>query len=308
MRREPVADASTSTILTEETFTADRTRTLLERACRLAGLDPTGAVVLRHHTNAVYRLTTAPVVVKVARPSQTNVREVVRLVRWATENGIPTVGLLDDVQQPVEIGGCAITFWHYLSQSRPITAGDIARPLRALHTAPHPSTPTRNLDAPAAIKWALDQSQLLTDTEREALLDTWERLRSLAPTLPYEAPPQLIHADPQHRNTLWDDSSDRAVLCDWDSAVIGHIEWDLVTIEVHCRRFGHPEQHYAAFCERYGRDIRRWSGYRTLRELRELRMIATNARKSRPGTPQAVEVHRRISALDESHAERWNIL
>ncbi len=163
-----MTDASTSTSLTEQTFTPDRTRTRLERACRLAGLDPTGAVVLRHHTNAVYRLTTAPVVVKVARPSQTNVRDVVRLVRWATENGIPTVGLLDDVQQPVEIGGCAIPFWHYLSQTRPVTAGDIAGPLRALHTAPHPPTPTRNLDAPAAIKWALDQSQLLTDTEREA--------------------------------------------------------------------------------------------------------------------------------------------
>ena len=303
-----MADASTFTVLTEQTFTPERTRPLVEEACRLAGLDPAGAVILRHHTSAVYQLTAAPVVVKVARPSQTNVSDVVALVGWATEQGIPTVRLLDDVHQPIELAGCAVTLWHYLPQTRPITAADIAIPLRALHAAPDPPVTVRQLDAPAAIKWAIDESRLLDGGERAALLERWERLRDLTPSLPYEAAPRLIHGDPQHRNTLWDQASGQAVLCDWDSAVIGHVEWDLVTIEVHCRRFGHPEHHYTAFCERYGRDIRRWSGYETLRELRELRMIATNARKSRPGTPQATEVRRRIATLDGDPTGLWHII
>jgi hypothetical protein len=303
-----MTDASTFTVLTEQTFSPERTRPLVEEACRLAGLDPAGALILRHHTNAVYQLTSAPVVVKVARPSQTNVHDVVALVHWATEQGVPTVRLLESVRQPLELAGCAVTLWYYLPQTRPITAADIAGPLRALHTVPLPPVAVRELDGPAAIKWAIDESQILGAAERDALLERWERLRDLAPTLPYEAAPRLLHGDPQHGNTLWDDASDQAVLCDWDSAVIGHVEWDLVTIEVHCRRFGHPEHHYAAFCERYGRDVRRWSGYEALRELRELRMIATNARKSRPGTPQAAEVRRRIAALDGDPTGLWHIL
>jgi aminoglycoside phosphotransferase (APT) family kinase protein len=64
------------------------------------------------------------------------------------------------------------------------------------------------------------------------------------PELRYDGPPRLIHGDPQHRNALWDEENKRPVLSDWDSAVIGPVEWDLATIEVHCRRFGFPEQEY----------------------------------------------------------------
>jgi hypothetical protein len=98
------------------------------------------------------------------------------------------------------------------------------------------------------------------------------------------------------------------VLSDWDSAVIGPVEWDLATIEVHCRRFGFPEQEYQNFCTRYGRDIREWDGFATMRDLRELRMVTTNARKSPPGSPQAAEVHRRIAALEANDELRWSIL
>ncbi|MFD5115181.1 hypothetical protein ACFWNG_23155 [Streptomyces sp. NPDC058391] len=55
----------------------------------------------------------------------------------------------------------------------------------------------------------------------------------------------VIQGDPQHRNALHD--GDTAVLCDWDTAAVGRPEWDLVTIEVHCRRFGYGQPHYQAF-------------------------------------------------------------
>ena len=82
-----------------------------------------------------------------------------------------------------------------------------------------------------------------------------------------------------------------------------------MTIEIHCRRFGHPASSYADFCRIYGRDIRDWPGYRVLKDLRELRMIATNARKSDPGSSSAAEVRRRIAYLRvEETAENWAIL
>ncbi|WP_394620065.1 phosphotransferase family protein [Lentzea sp. JNUCC 0626] len=107
---------------------------------------------------------------------------------------------------------------------------------------------------------------------------------------------------------LLDNGVQAAVLIDWESAVFGPVEWDLVTIEVHCRRFGFAHTEYDEFCERYGRDVREWSGCRTFKDLRELRMITTNARKSAVGSPQADEVHRRIAQLDDAPSSRWFIV
>ena len=44
----------------EENFTPAVSRPVVEAACRLVGLDATGAILLRHQTNGVYQLTTGP--------------------------------------------------------------------------------------------------------------------------------------------------------------------------------------------------------------------------------------------------------
>jgi aminoglycoside phosphotransferase (APT) family kinase protein len=136
------------------------------------------------------------------------------------------------------------------------------------------------------------------------------RAASLAAALPglrYEAAPCLLHGDPQHGNALHD--ADATVLSDWESVAVGPTEWDLVTIEIPCRRFGHPAQTYEEFCTEYGRDVRRWSGFAVLRDVRELRMITTNARKASAGSPGATEVHRRIEqARHEDSEALWSIL
>lgn len=121
-----------------------------------------------------------------------------------------------------------------------------------------------------------------------------------------ERRPVVLHGDPQHRNALIAPSG--TVLCDWDSAVVGPPEWDLVTVDVHCRRFGYPPAHYDDFATAYGRDVREWKGYSVLRDLRELRMITTNARKAQPG-PTLDEVKRRIQGLNHGDEhQRWSIL
>ncbi|MGW6936866.1 phosphotransferase family protein [Lentzea sp. NPDC054927] len=263
-------------------------------------------VLLRHQTNAVYQLTTAPVVVKVVRPGIRHTEDVVKLVQWLVEQRVPTVTLLD-IEQPMPLAGCAVTLWHYLPQDRPVSAGDIARPLLSLHSLESVPLELPKLDALGMIRHSIEASTFLTDPERtmlaEILADVDSRLQAVE-----TSKPRLIHGDPQHRNTLWYNDVRRAVLCDWESAVFGPVEWDLVTIEVHCRRFGFAPEEYDEFCERYGRDIRAWSGYEAFRDLRELRMITTNARKSTPDTPQAAEVRRRIAQLGEHTNARWFIL
>ncbi|MGZ3144447.1 phosphotransferase family protein [Lentzea chajnantorensis] len=291
--------------LTESTFEPDRTALVAAEASRRAGLDPAGMVLLRHQTNAVYRLVTAPVIVKVLRPNIRHTENVVRLVRWLSERHVPTLSLLD-IEQPLDITGCAVTLWPYLPQNREMSAGEIAEPLFSLHRLTTAPIELPQLDALGAIRRSIDSSTIVSAAERNRLerhlSDVTSRLQQVE-----LSEPRLIHGDPQHRNTLWDESG-QAVLCDWESAVFGPAEWDLVTIEVHCRRFGFPPEQYDNFCERYGRDVREWDGYEVFRDLRELRMITTNARKSAPGTPQAAEVTRRIAQLGDDHAQPWSIL
>ncbi|MFK4688205.1 hypothetical protein RKD22_001140 [Streptomyces pristinaespiralis] len=99
------------------------------------------------------------------------------------------------------------------------------------------------------------------------------------------------------------------MLCDWDTIAQGQPEWDLVTVEVHCRRFGYGHAHYQAFASAYGWDVTKCAGYPVLRDIRELRMITTNARKVRHAPESLNEIQRRVDGLRRRDVELpWNIL
>jgi thiamine kinase-like enzyme len=297
---------------TYRTFTPERTRELLVTGCQEVGIRSDDAKLIRHQTNAVYLLEREQAVVKIARPDYAieHIQRTVDLTRRLMGIDFPTVPLLD-VEQPLVIEDSAMTFWRYLPQRRPITAADIAAPLRWLHSLPHPphmSVPTMpRLDAISAIRYSLERERILSSDEHALLVSRCASLESALHELSYKRPDCLIHGDPQHGNTLW--QGQHAVLCDWESASTGPAEWDLVTIEVHCRRFQHPEETYADFCRVYGRDVREWEGFETMRDVRELRMICTNARKSAPTSRSAAEVRRRVVQLQEETVDAaWSIL
>lgn len=296
------------TDIAEHVHTPDRTRTIAEAAARMAGLDPAGAVLIRHQTNGVYRLVTAPVVIKVAPPGEQNLAEVVNLVSWLHDHAVPTVALWDGVSQPLEIAGSGVTLWRYLPQVRPVKAADIAEPLLALHDAPLPPFSLPPVDPFGEIRHSIASSQFLTDDDRAMLTEHCSLLAQDESRLDFGSTPGLIHGDAHHHNTLLDSVRGGAVLSDLDTAAVAPREWDLVTVEVHCRRFDHPPAEYAEFCQRYGRDVREWSGYAWLRDVRELRMITTNARKSAPGSPAAAEVRRRLDHLRRGEQSIWHIL
>ncbi|MGI5191178.1 phosphotransferase family protein [Promicromonospora sp. CA-289599] len=300
---------TTSPHYTEHIHTPEVTGPIAEQAARQTGLDPDGMILLRHQTSGVYRLTRAPVVIKVAPPGEQHLTDVVRLVTWLQDHGVPTVELWGDpTNQPLHIDGRVVTLWRYLPQERAVRAPDIADSLLALHNAPPPPFPLRPLDVFGPIGRSIAASPLLTDDDRNLLTDLCTRLAQDNALLTAGSEPSLIHGDAQHRNTLLDPSNGLAVLSDWDSAALGPREWDLTTIEVHCRRFDHPSAEYDQFCQRYGRDIRDWSAYPWLRDVRELRMITSNARKSPPGSPAATEVRRRLDNLRDGGNLSWNIL
>ncbi|MET9290830.1 phosphotransferase [Streptomyces sp. NPDC003077] len=282
---------------------------ILRQACATAGLDSTGAQLLRGHTNAVVRLATSPVVVKIARRGShpSDVERTVRFVRWLMEQNFPTAPL-HPVEQPVLVGQHAVTFWTYLPQpSHPVAAQQLAKPLYALHSLPTPPVALPSLDPVGAIRSSLTKITDLPGPATRFLSQRLDRLVGQLAEVRFPSPETVVQGDPQHRNALHDGHD--AVLCDWDTVALGHREWDLVTIEIHCRRFGYSAAHYRAFAETYGYDITRWAGYPVLRDLRELRMITTNARKIRYAPDSRVEVERRIDGLQcEDTQLCWHIL
>ncbi len=286
-------------------------RAILGSACGSVGLDAARATLLRGHSNAVLRLANAAVVVKIARQGSdaAGARTAVLLTRWLTDQGFPTVSLYPGIDQPILVDGHAVTFWAYLPQpAEPVTARQLGSPLRLLHGLGLPPFPLPKLDAIAAIRCSLAASSELSVADARFLTDRANTLEQQLAGVRYELPRAALHGDPQHRNALHT-SDGQVVLCDWDSAVLGPPEWDLVTVEIHCRRFGYPPGHARAFADAYGHDITTWPGYPVLRDVRELRITTTNARKSTDQPAKLAQVHTRIAALragDTHH--RWEIL
>lgn len=292
------------------TFTPDRTLDLLRDACRMAGLDPSGARLLRHHTNAVYRLQRHPIVVKITRPGA-NLSRIIQTVALATalaEAGVPSIRIWPDLSQPITVDDSHCTFWSAIDVVREPVASDLAEPLRGFHQLGLASgfdLPV--LDPFAAIVGSLHRSTVLNIGDLDFLHDYACKLGEDYEAVRFDHPDALIHGDAHHSNTLI--SSNGPVLADLESACAGPPEWDLVTLAVHCRRFGHPDTEYRDFTTAYGFDIEKWSGYSTLAAVRELRMITTNAWKSAPGTPAASEVERRVQALRAGQDDvRWRLL
>ncbi|MEO3807159.1 aminoglycoside phosphotransferase family protein [Nonomuraea sp. B1E8] len=280
-------------------FTEAQLSDLLRRACDAAGLRVDGAVVLRGQTNAVIRLQAAPVIVKIARAG-TNPAEVARTVRfvsWLMDLGFPTVPLYKPEIQPLLLDGHAITLWDYLPQPpEPVPTEALAKPLSRLHRLDQPPVSLPRSNVIEAIRRSLRATTLLSEPDLRFLRERADRLASELTDIQYVLNPDaMTQGDPHHRNALH--SSEGVVLCDWDSVSIGQPEWDLITIEVHCRRFGYGQAAYDGFAQAYGFDITSWSGYHSLRDLRELRMIATNARKSTHAPEKAAEVIRRVDGL-----------
>ncbi|MEV4494568.1 phosphotransferase [Micromonospora arborensis] len=293
-------------------FVEARTRPVLAEVCRRLDMSDAGASLLRHHTNAVYAV--GDVVVKIAPVDigLERTRTVVAVVRWLDDRGFPTVGLSPCLPQPLLVGEHAVTIWQRLNPAHdsPVTAAELGELLSKLHALPPPPVNLPKLQPIESIRRSLERSTIISVEERDLLLNRLELLAARWSEMDFPRGMSLIQSDPQTRNALrrFDGTP---VLADWDGAAIGPREWDLATVAVHCRRFAQPgPAAFVDFTAAYGWDVSSWQGFEQLCQLRELQMIATNARKSRPGTEAAAEVHRRVAGLRKGAQElgQWQIL
>lgn len=256
-------------------FTREKLDDALAAFCAQLGLDPRGAILLRFTNNAVYSLTSAPVVVRIvgSRTLRYRAEKVVDVARYFAANGIPAIRLLPDVEQPLVAGEHVATAWTTVDRaSRRSTAADLAGLLRRVHVLPVPAglTEWAPLDD---VRARIADAEELDDDDRRFLLRRCDHVDDALTSLDFQLPTGVVHGDAHPGNVIV--GPDGPVLCDFDSTCVGPPEWDLTPLAVGRERFGDPADRYRMLVDEYGFDVAAWEGYPVLRLARELKLTTS---------------------------------
>jgi aminoglycoside phosphotransferase (APT) family kinase protein len=273
---------------------------VLERACAIAGIDATGARLLRVGSNSVYRLK-RPIIVRVSRPGADpgQVRRTVAVARWLQSVDYPAVRVVD-VDQPVVTGQHVVTFWEAVSDDADqyASVAQVAQVLVELHNLTAPD----DLHLPGLEPFAnapqrIEASTWLTPPDRAFLTAMLAQMRALYAGIEFTLPPGVIHGDASIGNVLRDDRGDPVVI-DLDGFATGPREWDLALTAIYYDSFGwHTREEYQDFVRVYGVDIMAWPGYPAMRAVREFLMVTWVIQKAAESEQAAAEAAKRIAAL-----------
>jgi len=275
-------------------------RDVLERACVIAGIDATGARLLRVGSNTVYRLG-APVVARVSRPGAdvAQIRRTVAVARWLQSVGYPAVRAVD-VDQPVVTGGQVVTFWEAVSDDgdQYASTSEVAELLVRLHKLTAPEELRLPDLAPFASAPArIETSTWLTPQDRAFLVTMLAQMQDAYAGLEFALPPGVIHGDANVGNVLRDRRGDPVVI-DLDGFAVGPREWDLALTAIYYDSFGwHTRDEYDEFARVYGFDIMTWPGYPVMKSVREFLMVTWVIQKAPESAQAAAEAAKRIAAL-----------
>ncbi|MFE1463956.1 phosphotransferase enzyme family protein [Streptomyces nigra] len=259
-------------------FTAEGVEIVLREACESAGLDPEGAELLRLGSNAVYRLTSLPVIVRIARDPAVHaeMERAVAVARWLESAGFPAMRVSAGTEQPLSVRGRVVTLWESVQERvEYATVGEVADLLRRLHWLEEPDTlGLPYFDPLAKLAASLEGLSGVSDLDRAFLEERAAKLAKEYDRLDFVLPFGMIHGDVNIGNVLRHRDG-HAVLIDLDGVALAPREWDLILTAIYYDRYGwHTEAEYAEFVHRYGFDLMNWPGYETLADLRELMMVA----------------------------------
>jgi aminoglycoside phosphotransferase (APT) family kinase protein len=282
-------------------FTAEGLAPILQEACATAGLDSRGAELLRLGSNAVYRLPSLPIVVRIARdPSLLEEMDrAVKVARWLEAQDFPANRVPASVAQPLVVGGLVVTFWESVQDSEEFaTVGELADLLRRLHWLEEPeSLGLPYFDPLAKLTASLEGLDGVAGKDREFLEQRAAKLAKDYDRLDFVLPFGMIHGDANIGNVLRHREG-HAVFIDLDGLALAPREWDLILTAIYYDRYGwHTKTEYGEFVHRYGFDLMNWPGYETLADLRELMMVAWVGHQVTSSERAAAEFARRMRSL-----------
>ncbi|WP_420076904.1 phosphotransferase enzyme family protein [Streptomyces sp. JL3001] len=292
---------------TEEGFTSARATQVMSAACRDAGLDDGGAELIRLGENALFRLASAPVIVRVARGEEwlPKARVEVDVSRWLTQEGFPAAQIVEDLEQPSLIDGHPVTFWHLIVEGdRKATYGELGSILRDLHSLTVPDSLTLPSFEPFDKQQLRLDRAVIPDDDKAFLRKRWRELQDRYTELRFETPKGPVHGDAHVQNLMVDDQG-RVILIDFEAFCYDHPEWDLMVTAVEHHSLGwQTDEQYADFVAAYGRDLYDWPGYETLRGIQEFGMTTWLMQNVQEDEETAAEYRRRIAGLRNDDAPR----
>jgi len=297
----PVPDAAAE-------FSSSAVLTTLGAACEQAGLDSSGAKLLRLGENAIFQLASAPIVVRIARSADRlrRVQKELCVARWLTGAHIPAIRVCEQIDQPLLVDGHPVSFWETVTGGDPApTHADLARLLAAFHGLSSCPCAMPVFDPLRIPESRLEAPDGVTHGDRDFLRSRCGDLNEQLRHLEFALPQGPIHGDAHTRNLLTDHG--QVVLLDFEAAAIGPREWDLLPTAIARERYGLAEEQYREFAAAYGFDVRTWPGYPVLREIRQLTMTTWIMQNVRESPAAAAEFALRVASLRERDFERaWN--
>jgi aminoglycoside phosphotransferase (APT) family kinase protein len=277
------------------------------------GLPAGDARLLHLHSNALFALPSAGLVVRIATNPDAleRVSASIAVTRWLAGRGFPCVVPAGIEDQPWVVGGRVVSVWRYLPtvpEPRP-AGGELGRLLRDLHAQPLPPVGLRRFADPfCSVASAIDQAPgAMTAECRSWLVERIAWLRGQWAAMEFSRPPGLIHGD-AHIGNVMRASSGQVVLGDWDHVAAGPREWDLIQIHYMGRRFGRASREdLDAFAAAYGWDVREWPGLETLIAIREITGLSPYIRTARERPFARRELACRLRTLRGGDtAARWH--
>lgn len=263
---------------------------------------------MRFGENALFRLDSPSVVVRVARGPEylASARREVAVSRWLASEGVPAARVVDDVEQPVVVEGCPVTFWHLINEGhRKPTYGELGGVLRELHALELPA----GLELPAydvlgRTDLRVERAAGIPEADREFLRGRGEVLRRELRELHFDSGKGPVHGD-AHVQNLMVNARNEVVLIDFERFSFDHPEWDLMVTSVEHHSLGwQTKEQYADFVAAYGRDLRDWPGFPMLRKVQEYLMTTWLMQNVAESERVAAEYQRRIRSLRDDAAPR----
>lgn len=294
-------------------FTAETAGTALREACAAAGLDAAGADLLRLGSNAVYRLPSAHVIVRIARDvdAATAMDRAVAVARWLESENFPATRVLSGVEQPLTAGGRVVTFWESAQEREEYaTVTELADLLRRLHWLEEPESLHLSYFDPVGKLWSSLRAMRGVSAEDATFLE--QRVTRLAKEygeLDFVLPFGMIHGDANIGNILRHRDG-QAILIDLDGFTLAPREWDLIQTALFYDRFGwHSRAEYDSFVHHYGFDLMNWPGYQVLADIRELMMVLWVGQQVSGSEKSAAEFARRVETLrTDGSRKEWGPL
>ena len=291
-------------------FGRDTSRALLDAACKSVGLDSSGAELLRLGGNALYRLSSVPLTVRIGR-SEVAAQKEVRVARWLAYHDFPSVRLAEDLAQPILLGDIAVTFWDFVDKSTdPVTTHELAWMLRKLHSLPDPidfRLPDFRPSPKAEQRLDALPEGIVTPDDIKFLRERHKQLAVDFAALRFTLPSGPVHGDAYIANLIRSAGDTKVRLLDFEDFSWGPREWDVSMLAIRYQAFGGVgRDEYADYVATYGFDPIEWYGFPVIRAIREFDMTIWLMEKFAESSEVVAEIRRRVADLrDDQLPRRW---